>query len=301
MRFLCRFPGLAVAACTGLIAAGGASCLAQVVDTLDRSFTVQGRPTIWARNGDGRIRIAADSQPQVRVKATKEVRHASNQEEARRLADRVQVRIEQSGNRIEAEAKYPSHVRVFFGNEPQVLVHFEITTPKASDVDAHAGDGSLEVLGLDGQISVSTGDGELTADNCSGRITAETGDGKLQIESVRGDVTARTGDGGMTLDGVFQGLDAKSGDGSIHITVRAGSKMEREWSIHSGDGGVHLTLPGSFSADLDASSGDGHIDSEFPITVEKTTSKNHLMGRLNSGGYRLRVQTGDGSINIRRN
>jgi hypothetical protein len=285
---------------TILLTSGSVAFAGEVVDTIERSFTVSGRPTLFLRNGDGRTRITSDSQSQVHVKAIKEVHRAGSREEALRIAERVQIRIEQSGNRIEIEARYPRRVGNLFGNEPEVLVHFEVTAPKSSDIDARSSDGSLDVYGFDGRIDVTTGDGDLTADNCSGRITAQTGDGSLRIEISRGEVSAHSGDGKITLDGAFQGLEAKSGDGRIDITARAGSKMERDWSIRSGDGNVRLILPEGFAATLDASTSDGRIDSEQPVTVEGSSSKNHLTGKLNSGGYRLRIQTGDGNINIRK-
>ncbi len=279
---------------------GATAFAGQVVDTVERNFTVPGRPAIVLRNGGGRSRITADNQAQVRVKATKEVRRAANEAEARQLAEQVQVRIEQSGNRIDVEAHYPKHIGNFFVDNPEVLVHFEVIAPRSSDIDARSTDGSLGVYGFDGKISITTGDGDLTADNCSGNIIAQTGDGSLEIESVRGDVSAHTGDGSMTLDGVFQGLDAKSGDGRIDIRARAGSKMGRDWSIHSGDGNVRLRLPEGFAATMELGTGDGNIDSEQPIAFEVGSSKKHVLGKLNGGGYRLRIQTGDGDINIRK-
>ncbi len=298
-------PGLSAWKLARLLILGAflSSCVAaafagEVVDTIERSFTVSGRPVIFLRNHDGRTRITADSQSRVYVKAIKEVRNVSGQAEAAKVAERVQVRIEQSGNRIEVEAKYPRNMSSFFGGEPEVLVHLEINAPKGSDIDARSADGPLAVYGFDGRIEATTGDGDLTVDNCSGRIAAETGDGNLQIESVRGEVSARSGDGKITLDGVFQALEAKSGDGRIDITARAGSRMERDWSIRSEDGDVRLRVPEGFAATLEIRTGDGRIDSEQQITPEGYSSRNRLIGKLNNGGYRLRIQTADGDVHL---
>ncbi len=76
--------------------------------------------------------------------------------------------------------------------------------------------------------------------------------------------------------------------------------MESDWSIRSGDGNVRLLLPEGFAATLDLGTGDGNIDSEQPVTTEGSSSKKHMLGKLNGGGYRLRIQTGDGDINIRK-
>lgn len=73
--------------------------------------------------------------------------------------------------------------------------------------------------------------------------------------------------------------------------------MERDWSIRSGDGDVRLRLPEGFAATLEITTGDGRIDSEQPITTEGS-SKNRLVGKLNNGGYRLRIQTADGDVHL---
>jgi DUF4097 and DUF4098 domain-containing protein YvlB len=286
--------------CASLLAAGGIAQAGQVADTIERNFTVSGRPVVSVRNGDGRTRITAESQSRVYVKAIKEVRNAATQVEAQKVADRVQVRIEQSGNRIEVEAKYPRRMSSFFGDEPEVLVHFEITAPKASDIDARSSDGDLGVYGFDGRIEVGAGDGDVTIDNCSGLITGETGDGSLTVESVRGEVSVHSGDGKISLDGVLLGLQAKSGDGRIDITARAGSRMEGDWSIRSVDGDVRLRLPDGFAASLELTTADGRIDSEQPVTTEGLSSQSRLVGKLNNGGFKLRIQTSDGDISIRK-
>lgn len=269
-----------------------------VVETIERSFTVQGRPALWVKNADGRIRVTAGNQPQVQIRAIKEVHGASSADDARQYAARVEVRIEQTGNRIQAEAIYPATNRFSFGRQPEPLVHFEITAPKGSDLEAINADGDLQVDGLDGKIKVETADGKLSVINCSGRIESRTGDGDLRIERARGEVSAKTGDGSITLDGVLEALDTTSGDGRIRIKVLTGSKMMRDWSIRTGDGNIQLSLPESFAADLDVSTGDGQIRVDYPVTVSKSKSEHKLAGKLNAGGKLLHIQTGDGDITI---
>lgn len=269
-----------------------------VVETIERSFTLQGRPVLWVKNADGRIRVVAGNQPQVQIRAIKEVHGVSGIEDARQYAARVEVRIEQSGNRIRAEAIYPSGIHLSFGRQPEPLVHFEITVPKGSDLEAVNGDGELQAEGLEGNIKVQTGDGGLSLTNCAGRIESQTGDGDLRIQGVRGEVSAKTGDGSITLDGVLEALEARSGDGRIRIKALSGSRVTREWSIQSGDGDIRISLPESLAANLDVSTSDGQIRVEYPVTVEKSRSEHKLAGKLNGGGNSLRIQSGDGDITI---
>ncbi len=297
----CRhgFPCLAQAVVFGaIVLAAIPACFAgEVVDQIDKTFPVKERPTIYVRNSDGRTTLRATGSSEVRIHAVKEVVRAANAEEARQMASRVEIRIEQVGNRIEVEARYPKMSG--FWNHGEVLVHFEVSGPAASDLDAHSSDGALDADGFNGNLQLSTSDGRLTATNCSGRIAAHVSDGQMKIISAQGELDARTSDGTATIDGTFKGLDVKSSDGSLDITVRPGSVMERPWSVTSSDGSIQMRLPEGFSADMDVSTSDGNIRVDHPVTMTgNITSKHHLVGKLNNGGSLLRIHASDGSVHV---
>ena len=270
-----------------------------IVDTIEKSFSVSARARLIVHNVDGQTRVTASAPSRIQVKAVKEVRGASDSEEARAAAARVEVRIEQVGDRVEVEARHPKDVS-FLRRRPQVLVHFEVTAPVAADLEIHAVDGEVNAEGFEGHIDLSTVDGQLIAHKCSGQIKARAVDGNLTVDGSKGEIDAQTVDGALTLEGVWEAIDARATDGSINIRALPGSKMRSEWSIRSTDGGIQLRLPEGFAADLDASSSDGDISSNHPITVTGTTSKQRLSGKLNGGGYLLRIHSSDGSIHILR-
>lgn len=276
------------------------ACLAgEVVDRIERTFPARERPLLYVRNSDGRTTLKATTAPEVHVVAVKEVLRASSADEARRQAARVEIRIEQVGSRIEAEARYP-RMSGFWDRDTQVLVHFEISGPTASDLDAHNSDGALEADGFNGRIDLSTSDGRLIATNCSGVINAHVSDGEIRIADAQGELQARSSDGRMTIDGTFRALEVKSSDGNVNVTVRPGSTMERPWSINTSDGSIQLNLPDGFAADLDVSTSDGSICLDHPVTLTGgSMSEHHLLGKLNKGGQSLRIHASDGSVNIR--
>ena len=70
--------------------------------------------------------------------------------------------------------------------------------------------------------------------------------------------------------------------------------------LRSGDGGITLRLPDDLSADLDAHTGDGSIDLDLQVTVSGAITSSTVRGKLGAGGPPLKVQTGDGSIHLRR-
>jgi DUF4097 and DUF4098 domain-containing protein YvlB len=66
------------------------------------------------------------------------------------------------------------------------------------------------------------------------------------------------------------------------------------------NGSIDVALPPGVNADLAASTVNGHISSDFPITVRGRFTSRHLHGTLGSGGRELKVSTVNGSITVAR-
>ena len=269
----------------------------QIVETIERSFSVADHPTVVLSNVDGRTQIVVGSERKIQVRAVKEVNRAGSNEEAKRAGAEVQVRINQVGNRIEIEAIYPRQW-FSFGLKPQVLVHFEVIVPPAADLEARTVDGPLDVDGVDGHLQITSTDGTITARSCGGRIEARTTDGELTLDGVRGEVRAHSTDGKVTIAGLLNLLEVSTTDGGIEIDAEDGSRMNAEWSIRSSDGDVRLRLPEGFAADLDITTGDGQITNDYPVTMQGRLSRHRLMGKMFNGGELLRIRTSDGDVTI---
>jgi DUF4097 and DUF4098 domain-containing protein YvlB len=297
-RVRAGLPVLLVAfAVIGIHRAGNAQ--SDPLDVVEKSFSVDGRPHIELKNVDGRTRISGGTETGVRVRAVKEVRRVSNAEEARLAAERVEIMMEQIGNRIILEARYPNR-HFSFGREPSVLVHFEVYLPRAADVTAKNVDGPMDVDNLEGNLELGTVDGNLKATRCAGRIEAQSVDGDVLLDEVTGDVNAQTVDGDLTIDGTLEVLAAKSTDGSIQARVQPGSRVSREWSIRTVDGSITLGVPEGLAADLEINTSDGHIKVDHPLTAGGRVSDQRLEGKLYGGGQPLRLRASDGNVTLTR-
>ena len=171
--------------------------------------------------------------------------------------------------------------------------------PKDADLEVRTGDGSIKANGVSGTIDLHSGDGSLTVSSLKGAVRLHTGDGSIEASDLDGKCDAVSGDGRIHLAGRFDVLSAKSGDGSVGVDALHGSKLESGWSISSGDGSIDVSLPGDLPVNIDASTGDGHISSDIPITVEGIISKSRVRGKMNGGGSTLTIHTGDGSIHLK--
>ncbi len=66
------------------------------------------------------------------------------------------------------------------------------------------------------------------------------------------------------------------------------------------NGGITVTLPEKVSADLEATTVNGSVDSDFPNTVRGRMQPQSLRGRLGDGGRTLSLTTVNGSIELRK-
>jgi len=149
-------------------------------------------------------------------------------------------------------------------------------------------------------LDLRTDDGNISVAHVRGEFRLHTGDGHLELHNLDGSLTASSGDGHINADGRFDRLDLSSGDGRIDAEADRGSKVATTWRLRSGDGSVTLRLPDDISAELDATTGDGSVDVDFPMTTQGRMRESRVRGVLNGGGGLINVHTGDGHIRIAR-
>jgi DUF4097 and DUF4098 domain-containing protein YvlB len=94
-------------------------------------------------------------------------------------------------------------------------------------------------------------------------------------------VTATSGNGDLTVD-----MDTLSGDDNMEFST--------------GNGRIRVTLPANFAGEIDASSGNGSVETDFAIQVTGRISRTRLRGTIGQGGRRVRLTTGNGQIELRR-
>lgn len=223
--------------------------------------------------------------------------------------DDYDIRIEQEGNTVIAEAKRRGSHRWFnFGNHTSIS--FVVYTPRdmATDlntsgghieagnlngrqnldtsgghinmheingtVDAHTSGGHIEIHYFDGTMKARTSGGHIDADNATGKLTLRTSGGHIDLEKVAGSIEARTSGGSITadVDNIEDYLDLSTSGGSVNVTV-------------PGDMGLDLELRGNrVNTKLNNFSG--------------SMERNRVEGSINGGGPKLKARTSGGSVNV---
>ena len=272
-----------------------------------RTFKVTGAPDVVLETFDGAIEVHSWDRSEVEVEVEKRAMEQP-------LIDQMKVDVEQQGDRIVVRVTGPARADfrgITVGMHISPTARLRVAVPRATNLEARSGDGSIRVEALDGKLVLNTVDGSVTGVRVSGDIRIRTGDGSIKLDDVAGNLDLETEDGSIGIDAKPAALHARTGDGTIRVTIDPDSAMAADWDLSTGDGSVILTLPSGFNAELDAETSDGVVRSDHPLLKELTAERREgedgderrerrrsLRTRMGEGGKILKVRTGDGTIRI---
>jgi lia operon protein LiaG len=228
------------------------------------------------------------------------------------------VRIRGGGSGVEAWAD----LRILVPSGKAVAVHIGVgelgATHVSADLRLSASSGRVTANGTKGNLVAETGSGEVDVRGASGdAISIESGSGAVSVTDVNGKrLRIDTGSGGVTGSGLTSddlGIDVGSGSirvddaraprtkldaGSGGIRVAFASPV-KSLDVENGSGGVTISLPGAVNAEVDIETGSGGIDTDFPVTVNRM-ERNRLRGQIGDGSGHIRIESGSGSVHLRK-
>jgi DUF4097 and DUF4098 domain-containing protein YvlB len=188
----------------------------------------------------------------------------------------VRTRVEASGETEGAAAIVASRVMID-GSGGQVRatgpevennsgwsVSYEIFVPQVSDV------------------TLKTHNGGITISDVRGQIHFDAVNGGVHLRRVAGDVSGATVNGGIDVELAGAILDAH----------------QMELTTHNG--GVTVAMPSHYSARIQAETGMGRIQSDFPMPQDADGKSRRLDFSIGSGGPPIHITTGNGSIRLKR-
>ncbi|HEY0671914.1 MAG TPA: DUF4097 family beta strand repeat-containing protein [Longimicrobiales bacterium] len=128
--------------------------------------------------------------------------------------------------------------------------------------------------------------------------------------------TGRTVNGGVIAEGLTADAKVSTVNGSVRVattglaqasTVNGSIKVRMgraNWNetleFETVNGGILLELPDELNADVSASTVNGSLSSDWPMTVRGKWGPKHMNGKIGSGGRELALQTVNGDIELRR-
>ena len=180
-----------------------------------------------------------------------------------------------------------------------VTVAMTVLVPRGTQVRVSTGNGAVTVERVGGEVNATTGNGRVNVRNTEGAVRVSTGNGDVEVRDVAGAVRVTTGNGRVSVSTARGPVEARSGNGDLDVRMTAVQASE-DMTFSTGSGDVRVTLPADYNGDLDASTGNGSISSDFDLKVEGRLSPRRVRAAIGRGGARLRLSTGNGELEVRR-
>jgi len=298
----------------------------ETTDRVLQTFKVGADGALDLTGISGDVRVTGGSGSEIRVEATKRVRHRSADQAKRLLAD-LRVEMTNVNGRVEVRTLYPR--RGSYGERGiSARVDYVVTVPAGASVAVKSISGDVVVSGVRGEVRAETVSGDVNVDSSSNVAVAKTVSGDVTARDVGGATTlvlatvsgsvvasglkvraleAGSVSGNVRLSGMqVERVEARSVSGSIDFDaplVRAG---RYEFTSHSGN--IRIVISGSTGFELDADTFSGSVRSDVPVTLRsvgredrdrrRTTSNRAIRGSYGDASAILSVRSHSGSVVI---
>lgn len=201
---------------------------------------------------------------------------ADTEENAKKLADKVQVWLDTSGEKIAARIEKPA-----LSGWQHVGVAFDVKITNHINLELVTHNGAVEIADITGEVEATTHNGAVVTRDVTGNHSLTTHNGRISCQQISGDIELETH------------------NGSVDVVYASSAPAACTADVTTHNGGIDFTSPPSFSAKADISTHNGSIRTALPITVVGEVSKRELHGTIGSGQGRLHLETHNGSIRIR--
>jgi hypothetical protein len=256
----------------GCISIGGCSMQAKYERTVQLSAPLSPGSGFEARTHNGSIKINGAEVTECNMTATI-VARAGTDEEAQELAEKVKVTLVPSGNGLITKIDKPLQLI-----NKSVSVSLDVEVPNQTDLELITHNGRVVLADITGKTNATTHNGKVTTENIAGTTALKTHNGSITCNEISGD------------------SQLSSHNGSVKAFY-SGSASSISMITHNGS--IELATPPDFSAQVKASTNNGSINTDLPITVIGKVSKSKLTGTIGAGEGELFLETHNGSIRIR--
>lgn len=263
-----RTRGLALAAAFLVVAAAGPAAAESLEKTLQKSYPLTAGGEVVVENVNGHVTVESWDRGEVRVRATKKVR-ASSAEEAAAAMERLKVNVQAGPDslHIGTERFHKPQTAGFIdwlrGRHSNASISYHLTVPRGVRLVAETVNGGITLRAVDGDFSASTTNGAVRIEEARGRVDVSTTNGSIKAEMAE-------------------------------VTPNA------DLTFATTNGAVTVTLPEDVATSLRLRTTNGGIKVDFPVEVDGRSNRRRVDADLNGGGGTLRVNTTNGSINIKR-
>ncbi|HEX4575296.1 MAG TPA: hypothetical protein VH158_09205 [Gemmatimonadales bacterium] len=242
--------------------------------TTGQSWTYRARvapqQSVWIHDINGSVRVAPSKRDSLEVTAVKTYHHsdpANVQLVTRPYDGGVAIcAVWQAAASDTGTARCDPGQHGKAGRSPHgsdVAVDFTVLVPRGVRVGVTTVNGSIHAIGLTAPIEAATVGGDVDAETALGPVRAATVNGGVRVR-----------------------IQAFGDTGEV--------------ALFSVNGGVTAELPSELDANVDATTVNGSIDTDYPLTVSGKYVGHSLRGTVGRGGRRVHLVTVNGAVALKR-
>jgi len=239
-----------------------------------QSFDVSALPRVIVETFNGHIEVTAGAEASVLAEVTKRGAGFSLADAEDDLKN-VEVTMTQEGDTVRIVARRTDGP-VLMGNSGASI---ELTVPAGASLDLRTSNGHIRTDGVTGDISMDTSNGALDVSGGGGRLDLATSNGRVDVEA---------------RDAV---VDAQTSNGAIDFR---GSLAAGRHSFRTSNGRIAITLPAGARFRIDASTSNGDVSADFPVSGAGSSRDDELHGTVGENpDVSINAETSNGNIDIR--
>ncbi len=237
--------------------------------TVNRQAPLAANGTLDVATQAGSITITGADVADCNVKATI-IARAPTEEEARQLAQQVEIRLESTEDTLKIRADKPDLTQ-----NRSIAINYAITAPRTINVLCASSYGSLSVAGIEGVVKGKTSSGSVKAERIKGDIDLNTSYGSITCKHVAGQtVLLRSSSGSLAVADLQGSAKLETSYGSITCEESSGGNLE----LKTSSGRIKVT---------NASFGDCLADTSYGTIVGRHLKGTDIKFHSNSGSVEV--------------
>ena len=131
-------------------------------------------------------------------------------------------------------------------------------------------------------------------------LTLKSRNGGLTVSDVRGQIQVDATNGGVRLRRVAGEVKGETVNGGIDVELAGNVSDLRQVELKTQNGGVTLAMPAHSGARVQAETGMGRIQSDFPMPLSADARARKMDFNIGAGGPPIHITTGNGGIRLKK-
>lgn len=299
----------------------------------EKTFKMSADGSVAVIGDEGSIVVNSWDKEEVYLKMTKRA-WGRNRREAERLLDLIEIRIQESRDRLiikEVDRRHDSHFNFFdlfdgdFWREKgwrSGVVDFELTVPRRVQLKLQCDEGDVDVTRTEGRLKIDVDEGNVDLEDVSSEhVNILVDEGDVTLSQIRdegqGLWKVETDEGIIVVeDGDVDEVDVSTDEGEIilryvkayrfwlstdegDIEIDFQPMDQGNYRIETDEGDVEIFIPEETNLRVRLETGEGRIESDFDLSVRRREDGEVMEGQIGQNRGMLKAYTDEGDILFR--